>query len=225
MKWIVLFWHFHKSFSENPCKCSAQNSNWYIVFLRHFWCQSMWKELQQKDGLQGRSSISYYIFQRSRSSHWKAFLKNTYHDGHKIAFSLWQKLIRIVECGILAIKKTSVKTLQIELYSVFLSMSIKHIQEKVKRKRNLTVKEKTFFYLNFSSIATLKNKDNGFLIQLCFFSLCLFWLTACIFDVFYLQTHITIMSWQECNIRIKQAPKSLMETLHRSGIPCWVVKT
>ena len=150
MKWIVLFWHFHKSFSENPCKCSAQNSNWYIVFLRHFWCQSMRKELQQKDGLQGRSSMSCYVFQRSRSSHWKAFLKNTYHDGHKIAFSLWQKLIRIVECGILAIKKTSVKTLQIELYSVFLSMSIKHIQEKVKRKRNLTVKEKEHSFISTS---------------------------------------------------------------------------
>ena len=39
-----------------------------------------------------------------------------YHDGHKIAFSLWRKWIRAVECGILAIKKTSMKTLQIELY-------------------------------------------------------------------------------------------------------------
>ena len=28
----------------------------------------------------------------------------TYHDGHKIAFSLWRKLIRTVESQILAIK-------------------------------------------------------------------------------------------------------------------------
>ena len=28
----------------------------------------------------------------------------TYHDGHKIAFSLWQKLIRTVESQILPIK-------------------------------------------------------------------------------------------------------------------------
>ena len=50
-------------------------------------------------------------------------------------------------------------------------MSIKHIQEKVKRKRNLTVKEKTFFYLNFSSIATLKNKDNDFFMSTLFLEL------------------------------------------------------
>ena len=43
----------------------------------------------------------------------------TYHDGHKIVFSLWRKSIRTVECGILEIKKSSVKTLQIGLYSVF----------------------------------------------------------------------------------------------------------
>ena len=55
-----------------------------------------------------------------------------------------------MECGILAIKKTSVKTLQIELYSVFLSMPIKHIQETVKRKRNLTVKEKEHSFISTS---------------------------------------------------------------------------
>ena len=30
----------------------------------------------------------------------------TYHNSHKIAFSLRRKLIRTVECGILVIKKT-----------------------------------------------------------------------------------------------------------------------
>ena len=45
------------------------------------------------------------------------------------------------ECGIQAIIKTSVKTLQIGLYSFFLNVTIKHIQEKEKEKK-LTVKEK-----------------------------------------------------------------------------------
>ena len=50
--------------------------------------------------------------------------------------------------------KTSVKTLQIALYAVFLNVTIKHVQEKeadCQRKR-------TFFYLNFSSIAALKKQ-------------------------------------------------------------------
>ena len=29
----------------------------------------------------------------------------TYHDGHKIAFFLWRKWIRTMECGIVTIKK------------------------------------------------------------------------------------------------------------------------
>ena len=58
----------------------------------------------------------------------------TYHDGHKIAFSLSRKWIRTVECGILAIKKTSAKTLQVELYSDLLSVPIKHVQENEKGK-------------------------------------------------------------------------------------------
>ena len=40
--------------------------------------------------------------------------------------------MRMVECGILRIKKTSVKTLQIELHSVFLNVLIEHVQEKEK---------------------------------------------------------------------------------------------
>ena len=49
---------------------------------------------------------------------------------------LWMtaSIISTVECGILAIKKTSVKTLQIRLYSVFLNVPIKHVQEKEKEK-------------------------------------------------------------------------------------------
>ena len=64
----------------------------------------------------------------------------TYHDGHTIAFSLWPKWIRTSECGILEIRKTSVRSLQIRLYSVFL----KRTQETHtwKTKRNLIVKEK-----------------------------------------------------------------------------------
>ena len=41
-------------------------------------------------------------------------------------------VIRTVECGILTIKKTSAKTIQITLYLVFLNMPIKHVQEKGK---------------------------------------------------------------------------------------------
>ena len=41
-----------------------------------------------------------------------------------------------MECGILAIKKTSVKTLQIGLYSVFSNFPIKHVQEKEKGKES-----------------------------------------------------------------------------------------
>ena len=40
--------------------------------------------------------------------------------------------MKTVECGILAIKKTSVKTLQIRLYSAFLNLTITHVQEKEK---------------------------------------------------------------------------------------------
>ena len=63
----------------------------------------------------------------------------------------------IMECGILTIKKTPVKTFQIELHPVFFKSA--HLTHTGKRKRKkLTVKEKTFFYLNFSSIATLKKQ-------------------------------------------------------------------
>ena len=44
---------------------------------------------------------------------------------------LWMtaSVIGNVKCGILAIKKT-VKTLQVGLYSVFLNVPLKHVQEK-----------------------------------------------------------------------------------------------
>ena len=57
--------------------------------------------------------------------------KNTFFTEH-----LWTTAseIRTAEYGILVIKKTSVKTLQILLYSVFLNVPIKYVQEKEKRK-------------------------------------------------------------------------------------------
>ena len=58
------------------------------------------------------------------------------------------------------------------LYSAFLYVPIKHVMEK----KFDCKKRRTFFYINFSSIATLKNKDNDFLCQLCFLCLYLFWL-------------------------------------------------
>ena len=37
--------------------------------------------------------------------------------------------------------------------------------------------------------------------------------------------HVTIMNGYESNIRkVKQTPKSMRETLHRLGIPWWLVK-
>ena len=89
----------------------------------------------------------------------------TYHDIHKIAFFLWRKWIRTVECGILVIKKASVRTLQIGFYSVFLKVSIKHIQEKeIWYKKNTYLSQLLFncniektkimvFYVNFVSWA------------------------------------------------------------------------
>ena len=61
----------------------------------------------------------------------------TYHDGYKITFSHWQKWIRTVECGVLAINKTFVKILQIELYPVFFKHAHWTRTGKRKRKRNL----------------------------------------------------------------------------------------
>ena len=57
--------------------------------------------------------------------------KNTFFTKH-----LWMPalVIRTVECGILKIKKASVKTIQIGLYSVFLNLPIKHVQKKEKGK-------------------------------------------------------------------------------------------
>ena len=47
-----------------------------------------------------------------------------------------------------------------------------------------------------------------------------------IFDLFYLWIHVIIMNWEELNMaKVKQAPKSMMETLRRLGIPWWLVKT
>ena len=63
--------------------------------------------------------------------------KNTFFTEH-----LWTtaSVIRTAEYGILVIKKTSVKTLQILLYSVFLNVPIKHPLNTCKKKK----KEKKF---------------------------------------------------------------------------------
>ena len=87
----------------------------------------------------------------------------TYHDGHKIAFSLGPKWIWTVKCGILAIGKTSAK---IGIYSVILNVPIKNVQER----DNCNIEK--------------KNKNNDFLCQLYSLRLNLFWLRPCIFDFF-----------------------------------------
>ena len=62
---------------------------------------------------------------------------------------LWApaSVIRTVQCGTLTIKKTSAKTLQIGLYSVFLNLPIKHVQENKKVKKKMVVKEKEHFLI------------------------------------------------------------------------------
>ena len=62
---------------------------------------------------------------------------------------LWApaSVIRTVQCGTLTIKKTSAKTLQIGLYSVFLILPIKHVQENKKVKKKMVVKEKEHFLI------------------------------------------------------------------------------
>ena len=80
----------------------------------------------------------------------------TYHDGHTIAFSLWPKWIRTSECGILVISKTSVRSLQIRLYSVFFKRT--HETHTWKNKKFDCQRKITFFYFHFSSIATLKKR-------------------------------------------------------------------
>ena len=61
-----------------------------------------------------------------------------------------QTTITTVECEILKVKKTSVKTIQMGLYSVFLNVPMKYVQEKEKRKRNLIVKKKACSFISTS---------------------------------------------------------------------------
>ena len=126
----------------------------------------------------------------------------TYHNDCKIAFSLRPKWIRTVECGILVIKKTSVKMLQIRLYSVILKVPIKNVQEK--DNCNIEQTKIMIFYVNFIS-----------------WDYYLFWLTPCIFDFLFVNAS---RSWTDkWNIRkVKQAPNSMMETYHRLGILWWL---
>ena len=67
--------------------------------------------------------------------------------------------------------------------------------KKNKNEKKFDCKRKiTFFYLSFSSTATLKNKANDFLCQRCFLHLYLFWLAACILYFFYLRIHAKIIN-------------------------------
>ena len=88
-------------------------------------------------------------------------------------FSLWPKWIITVECGILTIKETSVKTLQSGLYSVILNLSIKNMYNKKKKKFdwkknnipssqlyfkcNIEIAKITIFYVNFLFLEILVN--------------------------------------------------------------------
>ena len=68
-------------------------------------------------------------------------------------------------------------------------------KKKIKKKKFDSKRKRTFVYLGFSSIATLKKKnDNDFVCQLCFLSMYLFWLVPCIFYFLYLQIQVTIIN-------------------------------
>ena len=97
--------------------------------------------------------------------------QDTYYNSHKITFSFWRKWIGTPECGILAIKKTSVKTLQVELYSDFLSVSIKHVQEKEKRKELIVTEKEHFFFLTSFQLQHWKTSIMIFYFNFFFFEL------------------------------------------------------
>ena len=58
----------------------------------------------------------------------------TYHDGHKIAFSLWPRWIRTVECGILVIKKNFCKKFTNWIIFSLFNVPMKHVHKKEKQK-------------------------------------------------------------------------------------------
>ena len=62
---------------------------------------------------------------------------------------------------ILLIKKTSVNTLHIGLYSVYLNVPIKHVQEKKKKKKFNCKRKGTFFYFNFDQLLFNCNVENS----------------------------------------------------------------
>ena len=67
-------------------------------------------------------------------------------------------------------KTSAVKTLQIRLYSVFLNVPIKHVQENEKKKFDCK-RKRTFFISTSLQSQHWTNKDNDFLWQLSFLSL------------------------------------------------------
>ena len=124
---------------------------------------------------------------------WSLRHQATYHDGHKIAFFLWRKWIRTMECGLVTIKKLLWKLYKSDYIQSFQSAHQTHTR-KSKRKRNLTAKENEHFFISTSlQLQYWKNKNKDFLCQICLLSIDLFWLTSCTFDFFYLR--VTSRSW------------------------------
>ena len=116
----------------------------------------------------------------------------------KIAFSLWTKWIRTVECGILAIKKLMWTTLHKNYIQFFQTCPLNTHKKKKKEKKFDCRRKRTFFYLSLSSIATLKSRDNDFLCQLCFLSLHLFYISS--LYVLYLLSVISSILYILCNL-------------------------
>ena len=75
LKWMVFFDvfinHFLKIHRSFLCQITID-----LLYFKKFLTSIYEKKLRQTYGLQGRSSISYYVFQ-GRSSHWEAFLENS----------------------------------------------------------------------------------------------------------------------------------------------------
>ena len=98
---------------------------WNIIMINNPFKMSIhWQHLKIKILL---VPVNWSLWHRSRRS---SYLPRWSQD----CLSLWGKLIKTVWCGILAIKKFFVKTLEIGLYSVFFNLPIKYVQEKEKEK-------------------------------------------------------------------------------------------
>ena len=111
-----------------------------------------------------------------------------YHNCRKIAFFPLTKWIITLECEILMIKKYFCETFTNRIIFSHFKRTIKNMYNKKKKKFDCKRKI-TFFYLKFSSNATLKNKNNDFLCQLHFLRLYHFWLMYFLFLLFVNTSH------------------------------------